>query len=127
MALSSFLVVNGVSFPTPRYGFQYVISTAVNAGRNVNNVVIGQRVGRDLIKLDAMEWVGLEPSVWQSMLAAVEPFYFDVTFEDYRTGEATTIKMYRGDITAKPLFADESSYLVTKYESCKMNFIDCGE
>lgn len=127
MALSAFLVVNGVSFPTPRYGFQYTISTAVDAGRNVNGVVTGQKIGRDLFKFDNMEWVGLTPAKWRTMLKAVEDFYFDVTFEDYRTGEATTIKMYHGDITAKPLFADDSSYLVTKYESCKMNFIDCGE
>ncbi len=127
MALSAFLVVNGVSFPTPKYGFQYTISTAVDAGRNVNGVVTGQRVGRDLFKFDSMEWVGLSPSQWRTMLKAVEDFYFDVTFEDYRTGNPITIKMYHGDITAKPLFVSGSSYLVTQYESCKMNFIDCGE
>lgn len=48
MALSAFLNVNGYDYPCPRYGFQYVLSTPVNAGRNVNAAFIGQRVNRDL-------------------------------------------------------------------------------
>lgn len=126
MALSSFLNVNGYDFPCPRYGFQYVITTTVNAGRNANNAVIGQRIGRDLIKLNTLEWVGLKPEVWQMMLRAVEPFYIPVTFEDYRTGNPTTIIMYPGDRTAKPLFADKNSHKVTLYENCKFNLIDAG-
>lgn len=126
MALSAFLNVNGYDFPTPMHGFQYVISTTVNAGRNANNAVIGQVVGRDLIKLDAMQWNGLKPEVWMRMLRAVEPFFVPVTFEDYRTGSPTTIIMYPGDRTAKPLFADKTSHLVTRYENCKFNLIDAG-
>ena len=82
MALSSFLNVNGYDFPCPRVGFSYTITTTVNAGRNANNAVIGQRIGRDLIKLDNLEWACLEPEVWQMMLKAVEPFYVPVTFEE---------------------------------------------
>nr|DAF82234.1 MAG TPA: hypothetical protein [Caudoviricetes sp.]DAG43258.1 MAG TPA: hypothetical protein [Bacteriophage sp.] len=124
--LSSFLNVNGYDFPCPRVGFTYTITTTVNAGRNANNAVIGQRVGRDLFKLDNMEWVGLEPEVWQSMLKAIEPFYVPVTFEDYRTGRPITITMYPGDRTAKPLFVDKDSHIIIKYENCKFNLIDCG-
>lgn len=126
MAQSSFLKVNGVNFPCPKAGFTYVISTTVDAGRNVNNEVIGQRVGRDLFKLDEMEWSGLDPDTWQSMLAAVEDFYIPVTFEDYRTGGEITITMYPGDRTATPLFVDPTTHKVTKYETCKFNLIDCG-
>lgn len=126
MALSSFLNVNGYDFPCPRVGFSYTITTTVNAGRNANNAVIGQRIGRDLIKLDNLEWACLEPEVWQMMLKAVEPFYVPVTFEDYRTGKPTTIIMYPGDRVARPLFADEKTHLVTKYENCKFNLIDAG-
>ena len=126
MALSSFLNVNGYDFPCPRAGFSYTITTTVNAGRNANNAVIGQRVGRDLIKLDNLEWACLDPEVWQMMLKAIETFYVPVTFEDYRTGKPTTIIMYPGDRVAKPLFADPKSHLVTKYENCKFNLIDAG-
>ena len=124
--LSSFLNVNGYDFPCPHVGFQYIISTTVNAGRNANNAVIGQRVGRDLYKLNNLEWVGLDPEVWQNMLRAVEPFYVPVTFEDYRTGEPITIIMYPGDRTATPLFVDKDSHRITKYENCKFNLIDAG-
>lgn len=126
MALSAFLNVNGYDFPPPRRGFQYTISTTVNAGRNANNAVIGQRVGRDLFKLDQMEWVGLDAEVWQKMLEAVEPFYVPVTFEDYRTGNPITITMYPGDRTAKPLWVDKDSHKIKQYENCAFNLVDAG-
>ena len=126
MALSSFLNVNGYDFPCPKVGFQYIISSTVNAGRNANNAAIGQRVGRDLYKLNSMSWAMLEPETWQMMLRAVEDFYIPVTFEDYRTGEPITITMYPGDRTATPLFVDENTHKVKKYENCKFNLIDAG-
>ena len=124
--LSSFLVVNGVEFPCPRVGFSYIISTTVNAGRNAYNAVIGQKIGRDLYKLNNLEWAMLDAETWKNMLAAIEPFYVPVTFEDYRTGEPITITMYPGDREAKPIFADPQTHVVTKYENCKFNLIDCG-
>jgi len=126
MPQSAFLRVNGMDFPPPRRGFQYIISTTVNAGRNANNAVIGQKVGRDLFKLDAMEWVGLPAATWQAMLRAVEPFYVPVTFEDYRTGEPITIIMYPGDRTASPLWLDHDSHKIIQYENCKFNLVDAG-
>lgn len=126
MALSSFLNVNGYDFPCPKVGFQYIISSTVNGGRNANNAVIGQRVGRDLYKFNSLSWSMLEPETWQMMLRAVEDFYIPVTFEDYRTGEPITITMYPGDRTATPLFVDENTHKITKYENCKFNLIDAG-
>ena len=126
MGLSAFLNVNGVDWPTPMHGFQYIFSTTVNNGRNANNATIGQIVGRDLIKLDAMQWNGLEPEVWQRMLKSLKPFYVSVTLEDYRTGEPMTVTMYPNDRTAKPLFTDRNSHSVTRYETCKVNLIDTG-
>ena len=126
MALSSFLNVNGYDFPCPKVGFQYIISSTVNGGRNANNAAIGQRVGRDLYKFNSLSWSMLEPETWQMMLRAVEDFYIPVTFEDYRTGEPITITMYPGDRTATPLFVDENTHKITKYENCKFNLIDAG-
>jgi len=34
--------------------------------------------------------------------------------------------MYPGDRTATPLFADQDSHIITKYENCKFNLIDAG-
>lgn len=126
MALSSFLRVNGVDFPCPRRGFSYIITTTVNAGRNANNAVVGQRVGRDLFKLNELEWNALHAETWQAMLRAVDPYFIPVTFEDYRTGQPITIMMYPGDRTAKPLFTDRNTHRITQYENCKFNLIDCG-
>ncbi|MCD7724283.1 MAG: hypothetical protein LUI12_01800 [Clostridiales bacterium] len=124
--LSSFLNVNGYDFPCPKYGFQYVISTGVDAGRNANNAVVGQKVGRDIYKLDSLQWVGLTPEKRKMILTALEPFFVPVTFEDYRTGNPITITMYPGDRTGKPLFADALTHIVTKDESLAFNLIDCG-
>lgn len=126
MAISSFLQVNGVDFPCPKVGFQYILSTVVDSGRNVNGQVVGQPIGRTLYKLDALQWAWLDPPTWQKMLKALSPFFVNVTFEDYRTGKPITIKMYHGDITAKPYFADKDSHEVTRYENCAVNLIDCG-
>ena len=126
MGLTSFLNVNGYDFPCPHVGFNYIISTTVSSGRNANNAVTGQRIGRDLYKLNTLEWVGLDPETWQMMLKAVEPFFVPVTFEDCRTGKPITITMYPGDRSATPLFADKDSHKVTRYENCKFNLIDAG-
>lgn len=126
MALSSFLNVSGYDYPCPAYGFQYILSTPVNAGRNVNAAYIGQRVNRDLYKLDSLQWVGLDPETQRMILRSLEGFTVPVTFEDYRTGNPITITMYPGDRTGKPLFADQLTHMVTRYETLAFNLIDCG-
>ena len=126
MALSSFLNVNGVDFPCPHYGFQYIYTQAVDAGRNTQGGVIGQLVGRGQFKFDQLEWIGLFPDEWQRLHAALEPFYVPVTFEDFRTGNPITIMMYHGDLTGKPLFVDENTHKIERWECCKVNLIDCG-
>lgn len=127
MALSSFLNVNGYDFPPPRRGFSWTISTTVNAGRNANNAVIGDRVGRDLYKLDNMEWVGLTPKQREMLLKAIEPFYVPVTFEDMKKpGHPITIIMYPGDRSGSPLFVDKLTHMVLQDETLKFNLIDTG-
>ena len=126
MARSSYLNVNGVDFPSPRYGFQYVYSTAVDAGRNLNNQVVGQKVGRELVKLDQLQWVGLSPADRQKIMKALEPFFVMVTYEDCYTGQPKTVKMYHGDIKVKPLFVDKYTHETTQDEVLSVNLIDCG-
>lgn len=127
MALSSFLNVNGYDFPPPRRGFSWTITTTVNGGRNENNAVIGQRVGRDLYKLSNLEWVGLNPETRKMMLDAIKPFYVPVTFEDMANpGHLITIIMYPGDRSGKPLFVDRLTHMVTKDETLSFNLIDAG-
>lgn len=125
--LTAFLNVNGYDYPCPRYGFQYTISTVVNAGRNVNGTVVGQRIGRDQYKLDQLQFAYLEPAQRMMILQSLEPFYVPVTFEDFRTGQPITIIMYPGDRTGKPLFADQITHMVTRDEFLAFNLIDAGK
>lgn len=127
MALSSFLNVNGYDFPCPAVGFSWTISTTVNAGRNVQNAVIGQVVGRDLYKLDGLKWVGLTPQQRKMMLDAIKPFYVPVTFEDYANpGNPITVMMYPGDRKGVPLFVDKLTHMITQDETLEFNLIDLG-
>ena len=127
MAMSSFLNVNGYDLPCPAAGFSWTISTTVNAGRNANNAVIGQRVGRDLYKLENLKWVGLTPEQRKLILTAIEPFYVPVTFEDMKNpGNPITVTMYPGDRKGVPLFVDRLTHMITEDETFSFNLIDCG-
>lgn len=127
MAMSSFLNVNGYDLPCPAAGFSWTISTTVNAGRNVNNAVVGQRVGRDLYKLENLKWVGLYPEQRALILKAVKDYFVPVTFEDMENpGKTITVTMYPGDRKGVPLFADKLTHMVTRDEILSFNLIDCG-
>lgn len=118
-----FLIINGIRFPCPAPGMEIIHSQTVNAGRNVDNAVIGQKVGRKLWKINNLQWNGLDARTWSEMKAALEPFYVPVTF----TGDDNkrhTIHMYPSDTTGRPLFLDGIFY--KNYETCKFNLIDCG-
>lgn len=120
---SDFLIVNGVKFPCPMPGMEVVSSQTVDAGRNANNAVVGQKVGRRLWKINNLQWNGLDAETWRAMKEALEDFFVPVTF----TGDDNkrhTIHMYPGDTTGKPLFLDGIFY--KNYETCKFNLIDTG-
>lgn len=121
--MSDFLIINGVNFPSPRPGMQIVNSQTVDSGRNTNNAVVGQLVGRKLWKINNLEWVGLDAATWATMKQALSPFFVPVTF----TGDDNvrhTIYMYPGDTTGEPLKLDGIFY--SMYRTCKFNLIDCG-
>lgn len=121
--MSDFLIVNGVQFPTPSRGLQIIHSQAVDAGRNANNAVVGQLVGRKIWKINNLEWSGLSMETWVAMKSALEPFFVPVTF----TGDDNvrrTIYMYPGDTTGEPLRVDGIFY--TRMKTCSFNLIDCG-
>ena len=126
MAISSFLNINGYDVPCPSVGFEYTISTVVNAGRNANGAVIGQQIGRPLYKFSNLRWVGISPEERKRILKAIEPFYVPVTFEDVVTGSIRTITMYPSDRQIKPLFVDKETHEVTQDEYLAFNLIDCG-
>lgn len=120
---SDFLIVNGVKFPCPMYGMEIVHSQTVDAGRNANNAVVGQVIGRRLWKINNLQWTGLDVETWAKMKEALAPFYVPVTF----TGDDNqrhTVYMYPSDTTGQPLSLDGVFY--QNYATCKFNLIDCG-
>jgi len=122
----SYLQINGVDIPYPKRGVKPIVTTIVDAGRNANGVVVGQRVGRDQYKLDGLEWPYLTAEEWGSILRALEPFFVFVTFPDPVTGGRKTLKMYCGDRSAEPYWVDDDGN-PTHYINCKVNLIDTGE
>ena len=121
----SYIKINGVDIPYPKRGVQPVVTTIVNAGRNANGVVVGQRIGRDQYKLNNLEWPWLTAEEWGNILTLISGFYFNVTFPDPVTGNAITVRMYCGDRSAEPYWVDSNGN-PTHYRNCKVNLIDTG-
>lgn len=122
----AYISVNGYDFPPPKRGVKPTVTTLVDAGRNANGSVVGQKIGRDQYKLDTLEWPWLDAATWSRMLSILNNFFVFVTFLDPVTNSPITIKMYPGDRTAEPYWADGSGN-PTHYTNCKVNLIDCGE
>ena len=122
----AFLQINGVDLPPCKRGVTPTVTTVVDAGRNANGSVVGQRVGRDQYKIDSLEWSWLTAAQWSQILQLVSSFFFYVTFTDPVTNSSTTLKMYCGDRTAEPYWVDGNGK-PTHYRNCKVNLIDCGE
>lgn len=123
----AFITVNGYDFPSPRRGAKPTVSTIVNAGRNANATVVGQRIGRDQYKLDGLEWPWLPAEIWSRMLTVLDHFFVYVTFWDPVSDGQRTIKMYPGDRTGEPYWIDLDTGKPLFYLNCKVNLVDCGE
>ena len=123
----NYITVNGVQLPQPSRGLNQIISTVVNAARNANGVVVGQVIGRNLYKIDNLEWKYLTAEQWADILQEFSSFYVQVRFPDMATGEWRTLKMYPGDRTATPFHIDPDTGLPLDYIDCRVNIIDVGE
>ncbi len=139
MAEKAIFFINGKPFPPPKRGLELIVSTNVDSGRNANGEVIGQKVGRDIYKLNSVEWPFLSASVWSSMLQEFANFFVTMTFWDMVNNKWKTVKAYPGDRSAKPYWVDSGTQpgddapsgwygdlRPTYYTECKVNIIDCG-
>lgn len=122
----SYLKINGYELPPPKRGVHPIVTTVVDAGRNANGAVVGQRVGRDQYKIDGLEWPWLTAAQWSRILSILSNFFVYVTFIDPVTNKEKTVKMYCGDRTAEPYWVDKKGH-PTHYRNCKVNLIDVGE
>lgn len=125
--MPNFIRINGREYPQPRRGLELIGSTIVDAARNANGVTVGQMVGRELQKINNLEWGYLTAEQWSQILQEFEQFYVTVTYPDMVNNTWTTRKMYPGDRSATPFHMDEVTGLPKDYINCKVNLIDCGE
>ena len=124
--MNSPLKINGELIPPPKRGLKFMISTTVNNGRNANNEMIGQRVGRDVLKADSVVWPKLYPDQWARICNLMSDFYFECSMPDMlNPGEWVTHLCYCGDRSAEPMWLD-SEGLPSMYINCTANIIDCG-
>lgn len=114
--------------PSCKRGVEIKVSTLVDSGRNVQGVVVGQKIGRDQFKISNLEWAMLTADQWAEILNLFEPqFYVRARIPDPRTpGEFVTLKMYPGDRDAEPYYIDPETGAPTMYINCKVNLIDTG-
>ncbi len=74
----AYISINGYALPPCKRGVRIVLTTAVNAGRDGNGAVVGQRIGRDQYKIDGLEWAWLTASEWQRILSLLQNFYVKI-------------------------------------------------
>ena len=119
------ITINGREFPAPDIGMKEIVSTNVSQGKNAMGEFVGQKVGRDQYKLDALQWKFLDAVTWSAMLQEFEKFVVIARIPDMVHNSWITIKMYPGNRTAEPVKVDENDKPVL-YRNCKVNIIDCG-
>ena len=124
---NGFIYINGVAFPYPDKdsGLQQV-STLVDSARTADGVMRGERIGRDMRKIE-LTWSVLTPETWSKMLQIFQNFTFSVRYIDMVTNDWVTRKFYVGDRSAQPFLVDPETNRPKYYLQCKANIIDVGE
>lgn len=128
--MQSFMMINGHRFPQPFRGLngevEIQVATIVDSGRNANGVVVGQKVGRDIQKINQLKWAYLTAEQWSAILKEFDEHFFStVTYPDPVNNSWTTRTMYCGDRSAKPYRLGPDG-LPIDYVDCKLNVIDTG-
>ena len=123
MAKKDFLIINNTPIPTPSRGLEIVISTAVNSGRNAENVVIGEKVGRDTLKYNNLTWKWLSADDWHTICRLFDSFFVIAKIWSPADGKFVKLKMYPGDRSGQPYWLDNNGE-PTAYTDCKVNIID---
>lgn len=124
---NGFIYINEVAFPYPDKdsGLQQV-STIVDSARTADGVMRGERIGRDMGKIE-LTWSVLTPETWSKMLQIFQNFTFSVRYIDMVTNDWVTRKFYVGDRSAQPFLVDPETNRPKYYLQCKANIIDVGE
>lgn len=121
-----FIYINDVPFPYPDKdsGLQSV-QTIVDSARNANGIMVGERIGRDMGKIE-LTWSVLTPETWSEMLKLFGNFTFNLRYLDMVTNDWVTRTFYVGDRSAQPFMCDPETGRPKYYLNCKANVIDVG-
>lgn len=89
--------INGVDMPSPS-GMLFGIQDISKAERNARGTMIIERIATKR-KID-LEWSYLTPAQLSTLLVAVSPVFFTVTYTDPQTNSLRTGTFYSGDRNA---------------------------
>lgn len=125
--VNGFIYINDIAFPYPDKdsGLQ-TVATLVSSARTADGVMRGEKIGRDVSKIE-LTWNVLTPEKWSQMLQQFENFYFTIRYIDMVTNDWTTRRFYVGDRSAKPYLIDPETNKPKYYVQCKANVIDVGD
>lgn len=119
--------INGHEYPAPDYPATLRISTNISGGRNsATGEFAGQVVGRNLYKLENLQWKLLDAVTWSNILKEFADFVAYVEMPDMQNNAWVTLEVYPSDRTAEPVELDPETGLPSRYVNCKVNIIDCG-
>jgi len=99
----------------------------VDASRNANGVVVGQRVGNRVDKQN-MSWSLIETNKWWAFNNFINNnFFFYVHYFNFNIGKWQTKKFYHGSPECNPMNIDTTNGKPMWLENAKVNIIDKGE
>lgn len=123
--MNALIYINSKPFPYPKRGLNFTVSSMVEASRNANGEIIGQRVGRDQYAIGTLEWPLLDAKTWSEILKEFENFHVNIRFPDMVNNRWVSLRMYPGDRSAEPYELDEDGFPI-RYTNCKVSIADCG-
>lgn len=118
-----------VAVPYPDRGAAPFLTTrAVSAGRNADNVVVGEKVGRSNDK-QSMKWSKISCEKWWEMNRFVEEnsMFFWCHYFNHNLGRWMDRLFYCGDFTCNPEQVNAATGKPAFYSNCSVNVIDTGE
>lgn len=112
------LIVNGVTVKAPKTMQVGIQDIDGETGRNANGDMVRDRIATKR-KIE-LEWGQLTQNEMQTLLNAVSPVFFDVSYPDPLSGQ-TTKTFYVGDRTT-PVYSFANT--LKPWSGLKMNFIE---
>lgn len=124
--LNGAIKIAGIPIINPSYeSMKQTVATMVNSGRNADAQFIGQKIGRDQVKIE-LDWDYLTGEEWAAILSIFERnFVNEVEYFDMVKQRIVRREMYVGDRSGRPFNPDQQMN-PRAWVQCKANLIDTG-